>query len=209
MRPGVAKLVLAVAITATSAGIFNPSSGGAASSDTIRIGIGMAGVEIGMTRGEVRGVLGPPRRVESKFFAFGPGKLVRYRYGGLDVLFWKGAPRTPSGSVGPDRRLRVASTTTTRSRRRLHTRQGIGVGSTESQVRDGLHGERCQTLDRQGQPVPRGTRNCHIGSYRCQTPPWALGDLPCRVSAFILNREGGRVNRVTVGWLSAADGTFW
>jgi hypothetical protein len=169
----------------------------------IRLGVGMAGVRIGMTRSEVRNVLGPPRRVTViRNSAFGPGKPVRFQYPGLRVLFWKGAPRNPSGSKPPDLRLRVAATSTVR--RSLKTGRGLGVGSSERQVRQKFPAARCETLTWNRKRV----RNCHGGNYNCKTPSWALGDLPCRVSAFILNRKNGRVIRVAVGWLGAYNGTI-
>jgi hypothetical protein len=163
----------------------------------------MAGVRIGMTRREVKKVLGPPRRVKViRNSAFGPGKPVRFLYPGLRVLFWKGAPRNPSGSEHPDLKLRVAATSTVR--RSLETARGLGVGSRERQVRRKFPAARCEMIEWNGKLY----RNCHSGSYTCKPPAWALGDLPCRVSAFILNRKNGRVVRVTIGWLGAYNGTI-
>ncbi len=134
--------------------------------------------------------------------AFGPGHPVIYGYGGLGVLFWKGAPRNPSASKPPDRRLRVASVNTTRPS--LRTRRGIGVGSREGQVRRKVAGVRCETLSFNGDRF----RNCHTGRYDCKQQPWVLGDLPCHISAFVLNRRHGRVKRVQVGWLGSPAGSL-
>lgn len=166
----------------------------------IEIGVGMAGVEIGMTQGQVRNRLGKPRKSFKVQAAFGPGRLVLYRYPKLDVEFWRGAPRTPSGSKPPDKRQRVASMVTTRKSER--TSKGIGVGSTERQVKRNVAGVKCENLEFDGKTY----RNCHVGSYRCKPPSWVLGDLPCRVTAFVLERK--RVARVQVGWLGSPAGSL-
>ncbi len=198
-------LLLAFSILALAAVL---ASGGVSSSASrhsrehgIRVGVGIAGVRIGMTRAQVRGALGAPRRVKVfKNSAFGPGHPVFFSYGGLKVEFWKGAPRNPSGSRAPDRKLRVASIGT--SRRELRTRRDIGVGSRERQVRRKVAGVRCETLSFNG----RRYRNCHSGRYDCKPPSWVLGDLPCHVSAFVLNHRHGRVVRVQIGWLGSPSG---
>ena len=188
-----------------AAGCGGDSSDSAARTETskkpgIEIGVGMAGIEIGMTQGQVRNVLGKPRKSFKVQAAFGPGRLILYRYPKLDVEFWKGAPRTPSGSRPPDKRQRVASMLTTRKSQR--TRRGIGVASTERQVKRNVVGVKCENLEFDG----RTYRNCHVGSYRCKPPSWVLGDLPCRVTAFVLER--GRVGRVQVGWLGSPAGSL-
>ncbi|MFN8160124.1 MAG: hypothetical protein U0R52_03655 [Solirubrobacterales bacterium] len=191
------------ASTFSSSSTFSPAASASSGEPGIGVGVGMAGVRIGMTRAQARHILGRPRGVEVQTnSAFGPGHPVAYRYGGLAVEFWKGAPRTPSGSKGPDRRLRVASIYTTR--RSLRTRRGVGVGSKEHRVKARVTGVRCQTIRSNG----RRYRNCHTGSYTCKPPKWVLGDLPCHVTAFILNRKHGRVVRVQVGWLGSPSGTF-
>lgn len=181
-----------------------PAPAAKAKKGSIKLGKGLAGVKIGMTEKQVKKKLGRPDEKYTVQAAFGPGHPVLYRYRKLDVEFWKGAPRNPSGSKPPDKKLRVAVMSTTRKSE--ETDRGIGVGSTEAQVKKNVPGVKCETLKFNG----KSYRNCHTGSYTCKPPSWVLGDLPCHVNAFVLDRKhNGRVERVQVGWLGSPSGKLY
>ena len=124
---------------------------------------GIGGVTLGMPQAKVRAVRGTPvkvRRARNEF-----GRYTVYRYRGLVVTFQGNA--------------NVTSLTT--SSRLERTRKGVGVGSTEGQVRAGVRGARCRTES--------GVRHCFLGAF-----------LPGRrVTDFFLKR--GRVSRVDVGFV--------
>ena len=121
---------------------------------------GIAGVALGMTPAQVRAELGTPSSVRRGRNIFGP--WTRYRYRRLTIFF--------QGSRS------VTSISTTRRTER--TARGVGVGSTERQLRARVR-VRCQTFF--------GARHCYVGSYRPGT----------RVTDFIVKR--GRVVQVVVG----------
>lgn len=123
---------------------------------------GMAGVRIGMTQEQVRDVLGEPRRVVRNQNEFGPYTEFRYPYRVI-VAFQGDAAVTAVATTG----------------RRERTSRGIGVGSTEAEVRARVRGVRCETF--------AAIRSCTVGSL-------APGK---RVTDFLL--RNGRVVRVTVG----------
>ncbi len=99
---------------------------------------GMAKVKLGMTKSEVRGKLGRPRKASGGRNDFGRFTLYRYKRG-LRVYF-------QSGST-------VTSMRTTHPRER--TREGIGVGSKEKRLRDKYPKIKCRTLVR--------SRTCYLG----------------------------------------------
>lgn len=128
----------------------------------IQVDRGIAGARLDNTKSEVRAALGKPRRVIQGRTVFGPFTQYRYR-GGIRVTFQGdvGVTQVETRGVG-DR-----------------TRTGVGVGSSEQEVRDGVAGIRCATFD---------------GTRICQTKEGLPGQ---RLTFFFL--EGGEVVRVSVG----------
>jgi hypothetical protein len=100
---------------------------------------GIAGVRLEMTKAQVRAVLGAPRRAVHGSNEF--GSFTVYRYRGLRITF--------QGN------RRVTDVFTTRPGER--TARGVGVGSTEAQVRARVAGVRCRTES--------GFRHCFVGRF--------------------------------------------
>ena len=124
---------------------------------------GIAGVRLGMSKAQVRAVLGAPRRGLRGRNEFGSFLEMRYRR--LAVVLQGGST--------------VTSIRT--SRRSERTRSGVGVGSTETQLRAGVQGLRCRT--------EFGVRHCFLGRF-----------LPGRrVTDFRIRQ--GRVANVTLGFV--------
>jgi hypothetical protein len=105
-----------------------------AAEGTIRLEQSIAGVRLGMTRGEVVAVAGKPDRVRVVPNPIVPFTVYRYGAGSneLDVTFFAGR--------------RVTAVTTTRAAER--TRSGIGRGSTIAALRRLVPGLRCVTAFR-------------------------------------------------------------
>lgn len=123
---------------------------------------GMAGVRIGMTQEQVRSTLGDPRRIVRNQNDF--GSYTEYRYPDrVRVVFQGDAAVTAVVTTG----------------RRERTSRGIGVGSTEAEVKANVRRVRCETI--------AAIRSCYVGSYEAGR----------RVTDFLL--RNGRVVRVTVG----------
>jgi hypothetical protein len=123
----------------------------------------IGGVALGQTRAQVRSALGTPLSVRHARNEF--GAFTVFRYAQVTVTF--------QGNAGA-----TGLTTTSRAQR---TRKGVGVGSTEAQVKAGVPGVRCQTF--------AALRHCTLGR-----------ELPGRrVTDFVLRR--GRVVRVVVGFV--------
>jgi len=122
---------------------------------------GVGGIKIGMTQAKVRSVLGKPTSVKRGSNDF--GKYTIFRYAGLRADF--------QGNTS----LTSVSTT----RRSERTAAGIGVGSTEAQVKAKIKGVKCVT--------DSGFRHCYLGKFRAGR----------RVTDLAIKR--GKVSRVNVG----------
>jgi hypothetical protein len=131
---------------------------------TIVLQRGMADVRLGMTQARVRAVLGEPLRTEHGSNDFGSYTELRFPHR-IRVVF--------QGD------LRVTSISTTGRHER--TTGGIGVGSTEAEVKANVPSVSCETFV--------GLRSCYVGTF-------APGS---RVTDFQL--RNGRVTRVTVGFV--------
>jgi hypothetical protein len=128
----------------------------------IQVDRGIAGVRIGSSQAEVRAALGAPARVVRGRNEF--GRFVVFRYaGGIRVTFQGG------------RQVSTVSTTGLGDR----TAGGIGVGSTEGAVDQGVPGVLCEAV--------AGDRLCHTGDFR-------PGE---RMTVFVI--RAGEVFRVDVG----------
>jgi hypothetical protein len=124
---------------------------------------GIAGVELRMTKAQVRSNLGRPTKIRSGRNEF--GRYVEFVYPRVTVSF-QGASRA----------------TGLRTRSRLErTSRGIGVGSTEAEVKAKVAGVRCRTES--------GFRHCFLGRF-----------LPGRVITDFHVRRG-RVRSVVVGFV--------
>jgi hypothetical protein len=128
----------------------------------IQVDAGIAGARLGATRDQVRAALGKPIKIRTLKNDFGP--YVEYRFsGGIRVTF--------QGKTNV-----TAVTTTGKSDL---TTSGIGVGSTESQVKAKIKGVKCEGV---------GTaRSCHTGEFKAGKT----------VTDFRI--ENGNVSSVTIG----------
>jgi len=126
---------------------------------------GMAGIRLGMTKAQVRSVAGPPLAIRRGTNDFGPWSEFRYPFY-VSVFFQGNRTVTNVRTTG----------------RKERTARGIGVGSTEAQVKARVPGVRCRTF-----VAP--FRECFVGEFRAGR----------RVTAFHIRR--GRVVRVDVGFV--------
>ena len=120
-----ASLVVVAASAAPAGAVIHP-------------GHSIAGVELGMTRAEVRAELGPPARVIRGRNVFGPYRTLRY------FRLWV----TFQGEQA------ASAIKTTRLRER--TPRGVGVKSTRAQLLANVRGVRCatRTLCEKGRLTP-------------------------------------------------------
>lgn len=124
---------------------------------------GIGGVYLGMREGRLMRALGRPDEERSKESFF--GELVEARYRGLWVSTISGSAVVAVRTKDP----------------RYRTESGVGVGSSEAEVRAGVAGVRCRTI--------AGGRGCSRGDAR------ATGG---RLTTFSLGLPGRRVTEVTV-----------
>jgi hypothetical protein len=136
----------------------------AAAPALVQVDKGIAGARLGNTVAQVHAALGRPTRVANGSNDF--GRFRQETYSGGIVVFYQGS-RT------------VTSVLTTGLGDR--TAKGVGVGSSEADVRAKVPGVRCETT--------AGSRSCHTHSF---TPGR-------RVTDFFL--KSGKVVRVTVGFV--------
>lgn len=101
---------------------------------------GIAGVELRMTKAQVRAKLGAPKRVEKGRNDF--GRFTRFLYPRVTVLFQSGAKVTAVRTMSPLER----------------TAAGVGVGATEAKVKARVPGVKCATLS--------GARQCVVGVFK-------------------------------------------
>lgn len=99
---------------------------------------GMAGVRIGMDKSTVRDKLGKPRKVVTGHNDFGAYTRYRFRRK-ISVLFQSGSTVTSIRTSGGAER----------------TKEGIGVGSSESSIKNAFPHVKCRTLVR--------SRSCYLG----------------------------------------------
>jgi hypothetical protein len=100
---------------------------------------GIAAVELGMTKAQVRAKLGRPRHVRTGTNEFGTFRELVYRR--VTVTF-QSSPKVTS-----------VRTTSTLER----TPRGVGVGSTTAEVKTRVHGVRCRN--------EAGFRHCFVGKF--------------------------------------------
>ncbi len=123
---------------------------------------GLAGVSLGMSKTRVKQILGAPSRAKHGSNDFGAYTQFFYRVRGIQVSFQSADAVSAVSTTSPKER----------------TAAGIGVGSTEAQVKAKVANVRCRTES--------GFHHCFVGSF-----------LPGRrVTDFTF--RAGHVNEVTV-----------
>jgi hypothetical protein len=136
----------------------------AAASAQVQIDRGIAGARLHNTSAQVHAALGRPARTHRGTNDFGRFTEETYA-GGIMVTYQGGTTVSAVSTSGLGDR----------------TASGVGVRSTEAQVRRGVPSLHCETVS--------GARSCHTGSFRPGQ----------RITDFLLS--GGRVTRVTVGFV--------
>ncbi len=128
----------------------------------IQVQRGISGITLNMSPARVKAALGTPAKVKHGNNIFGP--FTQYLYVGGITVTCQGNVHVTAISItgGTDR-----------------TATGVGIGSTEKAVEEGVSGVKCQTI--------AGTRFCHVGALRPGK----------RVTDFWVHN--GRVRRVSVG----------
>jgi hypothetical protein len=150
--------VLAAAIAGTLAAASTAEA-------VIQLQTGITGIRLGMSQAQVKAGLGKPGKMKTGHNTFGPFTQFLYR-GGITITFQGNTKVTAVAITGHTDR----------------TPSGVGVGSTEKQVKKGVSGIKCQTR--------AAVRDCHLGTFRAGS----------RVTDFILG-PNGRVTRVTIGFV--------
>jgi hypothetical protein len=145
-----------------AAALLAPLGAPAAAEALIQVDRGIAGARLGNSRAEVRAALGTPASTRSGTNDF--GRFLQWRFkGGITVIF---------------QGRREVSTVST-SGRGDRTRRGVGVGSTEAEVKARVRGVRCETI--------AGFRSCHTGRF-------TAGEI---LTDFLI--RDGKVIRVSIG----------
>ena len=126
---------------------------------------GMAGVRLGMSQTQMRGVLGTPTRTKQGMNDFGPYTQFIYPHS-ITVTFQGNRDVTGISTRG----------------RTEKTERGVGVGSTETAVREKVGHIHCETIS--------GTHTCHVGSFLAGH----------RVTVFLISKHGFVVS-ITVGFV--------
>ena len=149
------------------------AAAGAPARATIFLQRSIAGVRIGMTKSQVRTVLGKPGyvkrgrtpavKIRDRNGRLALGYYTEYRWPGLRVVF-----------TG-DRTVTSISTT----RRSQRTPRGLGVGTTKQELKARVAGLHCR--------VVLGSNYCYLGTLKYHT----------RTTVFYI--ESGRVSRIEVG----------
>ena len=106
---------------------------------TIVVQHGMAGLDLRMTKAQVRAKLGSPTKVRTRKNEF--GRYTEFVYPRVTVLFQSGSRAT-------------AFRTFSRTER---TSRGVGVGSSEAQVLAKVAAVKCSTES--------GFRHCYVGRF--------------------------------------------
>jgi hypothetical protein len=154
----VKRFSLVLALLAAGA-LTAPAGAGA----IIQIDQGIGGARIGNTGAQVRAALGRPDHARRGRNAFGRFVTFTYSHERMRITFQGG------------RRVSLVSTSGLGDR----VASGVGVGSTEREVSEGVPGVKCEDT--------AGVRSCHTNEFRAGQ----------RVTDFIIRR--GKVARVNVG----------
>jgi hypothetical protein len=158
------KLTRTRPLVLAAAGAFALTSASTAEA-VIQVQKGITGIRLGMSQTQVKAGLGDPGRTKTGHNDFGPFTQFRY-HGGITITFQGNTSVTAVAITGHTDR----------------TPSGVGVGSTEKQVKKGVRGVKCQTL--------AAVRDCHVGAFRPGR----------RVTDFVLG-PNGRVTQVTIGFV--------
>jgi hypothetical protein len=161
------RATLAVALAAATACI-----GAAPASAVIVPQRGMAGLELTMSKEQVRAKLGKPTWFRTRNDDFGR----------LDQWYYSSRKVHVGFRAGPDG-AQVITLMTNRGVER--TSRGVGVGSTRKTVQRRVPNVRCRTFD-----YGMVYRTCHVGAFEPGR----------RVTDFTIGRSG-RVGRVTVAFV--------
>ena len=160
-----------LALTVSAAALCAASVSASPIGDTrIRHGAGVGRVQLGMTYGQLRKVLGGPQAVNGRQ-TFRRG--LRYVEFAWDFGWWKVA------LAGRPGKLRVAFVET--QNRKDRTRDGLGVGTWESELRRELRPLRCQLVKRPfqgGQPLVPVEARCTYPSHRGRETAFVLQSPP-------------------------------
>jgi hypothetical protein len=160
------RLLAPAAFTVVALGSASPASA------TIVVGEGMAGAKLGMSKDEVRAVLGKPTESRSRTDDF--GRTTRWYFKGPKIHV------TFRDAVEPG--MQATAFMTRRGFER--TSKGVGVGSSITTVRARVSKVKCERFP------GFSTRSCHVGEF-----------LPGKtVTDFRVGRSG-KVGSVLIGYV--------